>query len=320
MLSQLPQINHPDLLSQEIPFADAAIYRLNDSEALVQSVDFFTPVVDDPYKYGQIAAANALSDLFAVGARPLTALNLVSFPIDCLESDILVKILQGGAERVHAAGAVIAGGHSIEDDEPKYGLSVTGLVDPSKMVTTCGCQPGDQLYLTKPLGTGLLTTALKGEILTEADIVEAIDGMVTLNQTAAEVMLAVGVSACTDITGFGLIGHASEMAQASGVGLKIFINDLPAYPQALEMAEMGLVPAGSHRNRDFYSPCLDGHERCDPLYLDLLSDAQTSGGLLIAVAKEKAELLEQRLVDQYVPVHRVGEVISGSSGRLLLEV
>jgi len=320
VLSQLPQIHHPDLLSQEIPFADAAIYRLNESEALVQSVDFFTPVVDDPYKYGQIAAANALSDLFAVGARPLTALNLVSFPIDCLDTDILVKILQGGAERVHAAGAVIAGGHSIEDDEPKYGLCVTGLVDPGKMVTTCGCCAGDQLYLTKPLGTGLLTTALKGEILTEADIVEAIDGMVTLNQAAAEVMLTVGVSACTDITGFGLIGHASEMAQASGVGLKIFINDLPAYPQALDMAEMGLVPAGSHRNRDYYFPCLDGHERCDPLLLDLLSDAQTSGGLLIAVAKEKVEILEQRLTERAVPVYRVGEVIAGSSGRLLLEV
>lgn len=286
----------------------------------MQSVDFFTPVVDDPYKYGQIAAANALSDLFAVGARPLTALNLVSFPIGCLETDVLIKILQGGAERVHAAGAVVVGGHSIEDDEPKYGLSVTGLVDPGKMVTTCGCQPGDQLYLTKPLGTGLLTTALKGELLSEVDISEAIEGMMTLNKAAAEVMLAVGVSACTDITGFGLIGHASEMAQASGVGIKIFINDLPSYPQALEMAEMGLVPAGSHRNRDFYSPCLDGHEHCDPLYLDLLSDAQTSGGLLIAVAREKADLLEQRLVEQAVPVHLVGEVVSGSSGRLLLEV
>ena len=295
MLSQLPQIDHPDLLSQEIPFADAAIYRLNDSEALVQSVDFFTPVVDDPYKYGQIAAANALSDLFAVGARPLTALNLVSFPVGCLETDILVKILQGGAERVHAAGAVVAGGHSIEDDEPKYGLCVTGIVDPDKMITTCGCCPGDQLYLTKPLGTGLLTTALKGEILTETDISAAIEGMIMLNKVAAEVMLEVGVSACTDITGFGLIGHASELAEASRVGIKIFMKDLPAYPQALEMAEMGLVPAGSHRNRDFYFSRLAGHENCDPLLLDLLSDAQTSGGMLICVPKEKADEMVNKL-------------------------
>lgn len=276
-------------------------------------------MVDDPYKYGQIAAANSLSDLFAVGARPLTALNLVSFPIGCLETDILVKILQGGAERVHAAGAVIAGGHSIEDDEPKYGLSVTGLVDPHKMVTTCGCRPGDQLFLTKPLGTGLLTTALKGEILSEADVSEAIAGMVMLNQAAAEVMLTVGVSACTDITGFGLIGHASELAEASGVGIRVFIKDLPAYPQAFEMAEMGLVPAGSHRNRDFYFPRLDGHENCDPLFIDLLSDAQTSGGLLIAVAKEKTEMLVQQLTERDVPAYRIGEVVSGSSGRLLLE-
>ena len=305
-------------MSQEIPFADAAIYRLHDSEALVQSVDFFTPVVDDPYIYGQIAAANALSDLFAVGARPLTALNMVSFPIGCLDADILVKILQGGAERVHAAGAVVAGGHSIEDDEPKYGLSVTGLVDPRKMVTTCGCQIGDQLYLTKPLGTGLLTTALRGEILTEADIADAIEGMVMLNKAAAEVMLQVGVSACTDITGFGLIGHASEMAEASGVRLKIFINELPAYAQALDMAEIGLVPAGSHRNRDFYSPHLDGHENCDPLLLDLLSDAQTSGGLLIAVGQEKSDEFEQQLTAASLPVYRIGEVISGAGGRLLL--
>ena len=286
----------------------------------MQSVDFFTPVVDDPYKFGQIAAANALSDLFAVGARPLTALNLVSFPVNCLDPDILVKILQGGAERVHAAGAVIAGGHSIEDDEPKYGLSVTGLVDPNKMVTTCGCHPGDQLYLTKPLGTGLLTTALKGEILTETDLAAAIEGMMTLNKAAAEAMLAVGVSACTDITGFGLIGHAAEMAEASQVDLRLSLQKLPAYPQALDMAEMGLVPAGSHRNRDFYSSRLVGGEKCDPLLLDLLSDAQTSGGLLIAVPAEKAESLEQQFVDRQVPVYPIGEVVAGSGGHLLLDI
>ncbi len=319
MLSQLPQINHPDLLSQEIPFADAAIFRLSDSEALVQSVDFFTPVVDDPYTFGQIAAANALSDLFAVGARPLTAMNLVSFPVNCLDPDILVKILQGGAERIHAAGAVVAGGHSIEDDEPKYGLSVTGIVDPAQMVTTCGCQPGDLLYLTKPLGTGLLTTALKGEILTEDDIAAAIEGMTTLNKAAADAMLATGVSACTDITGFGLIGHAAEMAEASQVDLKISLQGLPAYPQALDMAEMGLVPAGSHRNREFYGSRLAGSENCDPLLLDLLSDAQTSGGLLIAVAAEKAELLEHDFVQRDVPVHCIGEVVAGRGGQLLLE-
>ena len=285
----------------------------------MQSVDFFTPVVDDPYRFGQIAAANALSDIFTVGARPLTAMNLVSFPVNCLDPEILVAILQGGAERIHAAGAVVAGGHSIEDDEPKYGLSVTGIVDPAHMVTTCGCQPGDRLYLTKPLGTGLLTTALKGEIVTENDIVEAIEGMTTLNKTAAEAMLATGVSACTDITGFGLIGHASEMAEASQVDLKISLHSLPAYPQALDMAEMGLVPAGSHRNREFYGSRLIGAEGGDPLLLDLLSDAQTSGGLLISVATDKAESLEANFVQRDVPVHCIGEVVAGAGGRLLLE-
>lgn len=306
------------MLSQEIPFADAAIYRLNETEAMVQSVDFFTPVVDDPYSYGQIAAANSLSDVFAIGARPLTAMNIVCFPINCLDPDILVKILQGGAERVHAAGAVMAGGHSIEDDEPKYGLSVTGIVDPARMMTTCGCQPGDLLYLTKPLGTGLLTTALKGEILSENEISEAVEGMKTLNKGAAEAMMAAGASACTDITGFGLAGHASEMADASQVGMQISLARLPVYPQAVEMAEMGLVPVGAHRNKDYYFSRLAGAESCEPVQLDLLSDPQTSGGLLIAVSQDRAELLEQELNSRAVPVYQVGEVIDGPAGMLTL--
>lgn len=273
-------------------------------------------MVDDPYKYGQIAAANSLSDIFAVGARPLTAMNLVSFPINCLEPEILLKILQGGTERVHAAGAVMAGGHSIEDDEPKYGLSVTGLVDPHKMVTTCGCRSGDRLYLTKPLGTGLLTTALKGEILSEEDLAEAIEGMLTLNRAAAEAMVAAGASACTDITGFGLLGHASEMAEASKVAIRLSMAALPLYPQALDMAEMGLVPVGSHRNRDFYLSRLDNPADCEPLQLDILSDPQTSGGLLIAIAPERCALLEQQLNDRGVPVYPIGEVLPGPAGRL----
>ena len=284
MLGQLPQVDHPALLSQQIPFADAAIYRLDDHQALVQSVDFFTPVVDDPYTYGQIAAANSLSDLFAVGARPLTALNLVAFPVCKLGAEVLTQILAGGHERVQAAGAVIAGGHSIEDDEPKYGLSVTGIVDPAKMLSPCGCQPGDQLILTKPLGTGLLATALKGELLTEADIAAAIAGMVALNQQAAEIAMQVGVSACTDITGFGLVGHALELAESSGVGLQIDLAKLPAYPRALEMASIGLIPEGTYRNRDYYFRRVSGDKQADPILLDLLCDPQTSGGLLLAVS------------------------------------
>ena len=319
MLSQLPVTHNTNLLSQDIPFADSAIYRLSDNQALVQSVDFFTPVVDDPYRYGQIAAANSLSDVFAVGAKPIIALNLVSFPINCLEPDDLLKILQGGAERVQAAGAVIGGGHSIEDDEPKYGLSVTGLVDPAKMITACGCQPGDHLILTKPLGTGLLATALKGEVLSEADIVDAIEGMVSLNRDAAEVMVEVGVSGCTDITGFGLVGHASEMASASQVAMKIFTANLPLYPHAKDMAEMGLVPVGAHRNRKFYFSAVRGQGQCDPITLDLLSDPQTSGGLLLAVSPAKTSLIKARLQERGVAASVVGEVCSGEPGTIILE-
>lgn len=320
MLSQLPITHNPNLLSQEIPFADSAIYRLSDNQALVQSVDFFTPVVDDPYRYGQIAAANSLSDVYAVGATPIIALNLVSFPVNCLDPEVLLQILQGGAERVQAAGAVVAGGHSIEDDEPKYGLSVTGLVDPKQMITACGCSPGDLLILTKPLGTGLLTTALKGEVLTEADMAEAIEGMATLNRDAAEVMLATGVSGCTDITGFGLAGHASEMASASGVAIKLYVDQLPLYPQARDMAEMGLVPVGAHRNRKFYFSTVQGQDACDPISLDILSDPQTSGGLLIAVAPDKSQALQEGLRQRGVPAFLIGEVCSGDAGTILLEI
>lgn len=306
-------------MSQEIPFADAAIYRLSESLALVQSVDFFTPVVDDPYRYGQIAAANSLSDLYTVGARPLTALNLVCFPVNCLPAEVLVKILCGGAERVQAAGAVVAGGHSIEDEEPKYGLSVTGIVDPRQMITTCGARPGDQLLLTKPLGTGLLTTALKGEVLTESEIEEAIVGMIELNKGAAEAMIEVGVSACTDITGFGLAGHAGEMAAASQVGFRLFMARLPQYPHALEMAEMGLVPVGSHRNYKFYQPRFQLPRAVDRPLLDLLCDPQTSGGLLMSVAPDKLEQCVSALRVRGVKAWHIGEVLEHHSGALVLE-
>jgi selenide,water dikinase len=318
VLGQLPKVDHPDLLSQEIPFADAAIYRLNDKQAMVQSVDFFTPVVDDPYKYGQIAAANSLSDIFAIGAKPLTAMNIVAFPLCQLGPEVLVQILQGGAERVQAAGAIIVGGHSIEDDEPKYGLSVTGMVDPANMLSTCGCQPGDQLVLTKPLGTGVLATALKGEVLTEAELEVAIDGMIMLNRAAAEVMLDVGVSACTDITGFGLVGHALELAEASEVGIKLNMPTLPVYPHVAEMAEIGLIPEGSYRNRDYYFSRVDGQAACEQFHLDLLSDPQTSGGLLLTVAADKLPLLTQHLNARQVPAYQIGEVVAQSAGRLQL--
>lgn len=257
---------------------------------LLQSVDFFTPVVDDPYMFGAIAAANALSDVFAMGGKPLTAMNIVAFP-NCLDIDILTRILCGGTDKVHEAGATVVGGHSIEDDEPKYGLAITGSAHPDKIITTLGCQSSDLLVLTKPLGTGLLTTGLKAKVLDEQQIELALTGMARLNRYASEAMLRVGVSACTDITGFGLIGHALEMAEASQKRLVLHSDSLPEYPHATEMAEMGLVPEGRFRNYKHYSPRVSGVSQQAEKNIDLLCDPQTSGGLLIAVAPQKVEQL-----------------------------
>jgi selenide,water dikinase len=315
VLRQLPTVTDPNLLSAAIPFADAGVYRLRDDCALVQSVDFFTPVVDDPVTFGRIAAANALSDLYAMGARPLTALNLVGFP-KCLAHEVLVEILKGGQEKVSEAGAVIVGGHTIDDDEPKYGLAVTGIVDPAKLVSTVGARPGDHLILTKPLGTGILTTALKGEVLTESDLRDAILGMQTLNRAAGEAMLEVGVHACTDITGFGLLGHASEMAEASGVGIVITAGSLQVYPLVVEMAAIGLIPAGSYHNREHYLPRVINRDQASPEIVDILADPQTSGGLLIAVAPERLVLLEEALRRRKVTGWCIGQVTDGHPGML----
>jgi len=285
-------------------------------QVLVQSLDFFTPVVDDPYTYGQIAASNSLSDIYAVGAVPQTAMNVVGFPLCHLGPEVLAEILKGGAERVREAGAVIVGGHSVEDDEPKYGLSVTGVADLVDLVMATNCRVGDQLVLTKPLGTGMIATAIKGEVLTEAEVPEAVAGMVALNRDASRIMRAVGVSACTDITGFGLVGHACEMAEASRLSLRIDTAKLPAYPRALDMAQMGLIPEGAYRNKDFYLPRVDGHERIPREEVDLLCDPQTSGGLLLAVAADRLELLQQQLQDAGILAAHVGEALSGESGRL----
>ena len=315
MLRQLPTFADENLLSAAIPFADAGVYRLDEHRALVQSVDFFPPVVDDPRHYGRIAAANALSDIYAMGATPLTALSLVAFPA-CLDKAILVEILRGCSEKVLEAGAVIVGGHTVEDDEPKIGLAVTGLVDPARLVSTVGARPGDLLVLTKPLGTGLLTTALKGEVLSEAELAEAIAGMGTLNRAAAEAMLEVGIAACTDVTGFGLLGHALELAAASEVLVELDAAALPAYPGAREMAEMGLVPAGSYNNRDHYLPRVLDAAALDRATLDLLADPQTSGGLLMVVAAERYTSLHEALTKRGVRSWTIGRILAGPAGLL----
>jgi selenide,water dikinase len=318
VLRQLPSVEDKNLLTAAIPFADAGVYRIAEDCALVQSVDFFTPIVNDPRSYGRIAAANALSDIYAMGGKPLTVMNLVGFPA-CLEQDILVEILKGGAEKVHEAGAVVVGGHTVEDDEPKYGLAVTGLVDPKQLITTVGAQPGDILVLTKPLGVGILATALKGDVIQESQMAEAIHGMQTLNRAAAEVMLRVGVNACTDITGFGLLGHALELAEASQVGIEIEASALHVYPQVMELAAIGMIPVGSYRNRDHYLPKVVNRERVAAEIVDILADPQTSGGLLISVPSGSLAQLNADLEAAGCSAFNIGRIVAEHPGQMFVK-
>jgi selenide,water dikinase len=284
----------------------------------VQTVDFFTPVVDDPYTFGQIAAANSLSDVYAVGAKPLTALNLVCFPCSKLSLDVLEQILKGGLDKVREAGASLVGGHSIEDPEPKYGLAVTGVIDPRKMITGCGARPGDLLVLTKPLGTGVITTALKGQIVSASEAAAAIQGMAALNAGASRAMMETGVSACTDITGFGLIGHLHELLISSGVAARVESAAVPFYPLALDLAAQGMIPAGAYRNRDHFRSAVNwkAGEAAEEELLIMFADPQTSGGLLIAVPRERSTALRQALHRCGAGGAVVGEIEAGPAGRI----
>jgi selenide,water dikinase len=293
------------------------IYRLTPEIALVQTLDFFTPIVNDPYDFGRIAAANSLSDIYAMGGKPLTAMNIVCFPVKEMDKAILRSILEGGMEVVHEAGAVMAGGHSVEDPEIKYGLSVTGIVHPDKFLTNDKSKEGDVLVLTKPLGTGILTTALKGGMLDDRLTSEITELMAALNKGASEAMMEVGVNAVTDITGFGLLGHALEMAKASKVCIRLYAKDVPVIPDALTFASIGMVPEGSLRNRKFCSHQVDAAPGLDAVLIDILSDAQTSGGLLISVPSEKADLLIEKLLEKKTPATTiVGEVLKQPMGTI----
>ena len=295
---------------------DAAVYKISEELAVIQTVDFFTPVTDDPYLFGQIAAANALSDVYAMGGEPKLALNLAAFP-NCLDTEILGEILKGGADKVMEAGAVLAGGHTISDNEPKYGLCVTGFVHPKKMWKNFGAEPGDLLVLTKPLGSGILSTAEKGGIIREAEHLEAVKTMTTLNKYAAELAKEFQVHCCTDITGFGLAGHAMEMAKGSKKTFVIYAEKLPVLSGAREYAEMGLIPAGAYRNREFLEK--DVESRISGWREDILFDPQTSGGLLLAVPPEDAAGLMGRLSGLELPCAVVGEV-KEKKGKFLIFV
>ncbi len=299
---------------------DAGVYRIADDLALIQTVDFFTPVVDDPYWFGQIAAANALSDVYAMGGTPKTAMNLVAFPAKQMDLAVLRKIIQGGIDKLTEAGAVLIGGHSIEDQELKYGLSVTGLVHPRRVLTKKNIQAGDRLVLTKPLGIGIVNTAVKAA-MAPADLVQrATRLMAALNRTAAQVMARCEVHACTDITGFGLLGHLAEMVFGSGRGVRLFAGQVPVIPQALDFAAMGLIPAGAYRNREFREPMIVFETAIDRSLQDVFFDPQTSGGLLISVARRQADALVESLRDAGVgDAAQIGEVLAISEEKIWIQ-
>lgn len=285
--------------------------------ALIQTVDFFTPVVDDPYSYGQIAAANSLSDVYAMGGRPLTAMNIICFPTERLELSVLAEILKGGADKVREAGAVLVGGHSVEDNEPKYGLAVTGLVHPDRVLTNGGARPGDSLILTKPLGIGIITTAIKGELASAEEIAMATQVMAALNKDAAEAMQEVGVHSCTDITGFGLLGHAGELARGSGVAVTVYSSQVPVLEPAFNYADMGIVPVGTRSNLKYVREFVDFAPSISETEQLILADAITSGGLLISVPGEKTgQLMEELKARGVKDAAVVGEVTGFGEGRI----
>ncbi|MCI8293484.1 MAG: selenide, water dikinase SelD [Hespellia sp.] len=309
VLGTIPKYHDDDLLVGFETSDDAAIYKVTDEIAMIQTLDFFTPVVDDPYTFGQIAATNALSDIYAMGGVPKVALNIVAFP-NCLAPAILGEILRGGADKVREAGAVLVGGHSIQDEEPKYGLCVSGFVHPDRIFRNYGCKPGDVLILTKQLGVGLVNTAVKADMVSERSRKEVVQVMTSLNRKAKEVIEEYPITACTDVTGFGLIGHGAEMASASNVTFEIDVKAVACIQDALSYAEMGLVPSGAYRNRKHTEAHVD-LGNTEERYVDLLHDPQTSGGLLFSVAPEHVDAILQDMqkkgVDTRVSV--VGRVV-----------
>jgi selenide, water dikinase len=320
-LSGLPHLTHPNLIVGMERVEDAGVYKINEDIAIVQTLDFFTPVVDDPFTFGQIAAANSLSDVYSMGGKPITAMNIVCFPVQTMDISVLQEVLRGGIEKMREAGVVLVGGHSVDDQEIKYGLSVTGTIHPQKVLTKEGSKVGNKLILTKPLGTGIISTAVKTEMASREASERIIKSMSSLNRTASEIMLEVGVDACTDITGFGLLGHACEMVEDTPQGLLIYADRVPIFPDTLDFAEKGLVPGGLYRNRDFRKPLVHIASQVNQFLGEVLFDPQTSGGLLISVNAAKADLLLQRLhqagVDQAAII---GEVIRQPAGQIMVQL
>ncbi len=302
------------------------MYRLNDETALIQTLDFFTPIVDDPFAFGQITAANALSDVYAMGGKPILAMNILACPIKSMGAEIIREVIKGGLSKIEEAGALLVGGHSVEDEELKYGLSVTGTVHPDRVLLNSGAKTGDHLILTKPLGTGILATAIKGELAgkeTEERITEI---MATLNRLPADAVSKVRdqghpVHACTDVTGFGLLGHLHEMTVASGVSARIYKDQLPVIPGCLDFINMGIIPEGAYTNRKFYSQWLTSEKNSDDAIEMVLVDPQTSGGLLIAASAEATPAILQAIKNTNYPFTctDIGQIEGGTAGKIILQ-
>jgi selenide,water dikinase len=317
VLRHVPIATDPRILVDASSRDDAAVFQLTADRAIVATVDFFTPLVDDAYDFGRIAATNAFSDLYAMGATPLLALNLVGWPRETLPFELLGEVLRGGAEVAQAAGAFVLGGHSVDDPEPKYGMVAIGEVHPDRIVTNAGAEPGDAMVLTKPLGTGVLTTALKRDLVTAAELAPAVAAMTTLNAGAARAMLAVGVHAATDVTGFGLLGHLHTLLAASGRGAELRAAAVPLLPGARAAAERGAIPGGTKRNAEDVADAVQFAASVDAPTRLLLADAQTSGGLLIAVAPERLDALVAALVrERALAAAVIGRVVAGPPGRI----
>jgi selenide,water dikinase len=316
----LPKIEDPNVIAGIEHFEDAGVYRLRDDLALIQTIDFFTPIVDDPFTFGRIAAANALSDVYAMGGKPLTAMNVICFPVKSMDMSILHDILLGGMEILREAQVTLIGGHSVEDNELKYGLSVSGVIHPDKVVRNRGAKPGDKIVLTKALGTGIVSTAIKGGEAPPELAARSIESMTTLNRTAAEIMAETpGVHACTDITGFGFLGHACEMIEGSDTGMLINITAVPVFKGVQELVREGYVPGGLYRNKEFRMHMLEFERSCPDISADFLFDPQTSGGLLISIEAAQAEKFLKRLQDAGVKdAAIVGEVVSEPRGKILV--
>ncbi len=318
MLSTLPKNSDPRLIVGFDTADDAAVYKINDDTAIIQTVDFFPPMVDDPYTFGQVAAANALSDIYAMGGEPKLALNLFCFPSKKLPEEAIKAILAGGADKVLEAGAILCGGHTIEDPEPKYGLAVTGFVNPGRVLSNASAREGDLLILTKPVGSGILTTAAKAQLLFGEQEKQLIATMTALNAKAQRSMMKFDINSCTDITGFGLMGHVREMAEGSGLTAEITADAVPVLDGALSFANMGIIPAGAYRNREFIGEKVSIREDVDRAVADILFDPQTSGGLLISLPEKQAHALVEDIRSHTPAAAIIGRM--KAKGRYAIEV